>query len=76
MKTALYIPTPAHIAYEALPIFQEYLADRKRWETDCEAYNTIRNPVTYNAMVISEHRMKVALRMCRETPEHLAAFGW
>ena len=63
-------------AYYSTPQFAEYLADKTRWEASHAAYCEHVNPLTYNALVISEHRMKIALRICRETPEHLAAFGW
>ena len=68
-------------AYEALPLFTEYLAARAIWQEAHAKYSAMcafhRNKMTARAAMLEAGRKRdVLLAKLRETPEHLAAFGW
>jgi len=68
-------------AYEALPLFTEYLTARAAWQEAHAKYAAMcafhRDKLTARAAMLEAAKKRDALlAKLRETPEHFASFGW
>lgn len=71
--------TPAMLAYQATPQFQEYLKAHRAWETAHGEYQESALESKSNARVKLEAAAEEQSRLldfARMAPEHKVAFGW